>query len=148
MSRHTGIRVLAGFMGIYHILMGIFGILSGSLAAWAAHTLWHANVNVDMQFTYLAKFLGAYVFGFGVMLLLITKDPVRYSALVYPAIVVAILRVAERLIFARELKSAFDIGMGRTIGTIIVVAALNLGLFLLKPREGQTVSAATTHISD
>ena len=141
MSRHTGIRVLAGFMGIYHILMGIFGILSGSLAAWAAHTLWHANVNVDIQFTYLAKFLGAYVFGFGVMLLLIAKDPVRYAALVYPAIVVAILRIAERLIFASELNSAFGIGRGRTIGTIIVVGALNLGLFLLKPREGQAASS-------
>ncbi len=125
-------------MGIYHVLMGVCGILSGSLAAWAARTLWHANVNVDMQFTYLAKFLGAYVIGFGVMLLLIAKDPVRYAGMVYPAVVVAVLRIAERLIFAGELKSAFGIGMDRTIGTIIVVAALNLGLLLLKPREAPT----------
>jgi hypothetical protein len=135
MNRNTGIKVLAGFMGIYHILMGVFGIASGSLAAWAARALWHANVNVDLQFTYLAKFLGAYVIGFGVMMLLIAKDPVRYGALVYPAVVVAVLRIAERLIFASELKSAFGIGMDRTIGTIIVVGALNLGLLLLKPRE-------------
>jgi len=45
------------------------------------------------------------------------------------------LRIAERLVFASELKSAFGIGMDRTIGTIIVVGALNLGLFLLRPRE-------------
>ena len=83
----------------------------------------------------MAKFLGAYVFAFGVMLLLIAKDPVRYSALVYPALVVAVLRIAERLIFAGELKAAFGIGLDRTIGTIIVVAALNLGLLLLKPPE-------------
>ncbi len=54
MNRLAGIKVLAGFMGIYHILMGVFGIASGSLAAWAARALWHANVNVDLQFTYLA----------------------------------------------------------------------------------------------
>jgi hypothetical protein len=135
MDRHTGIKALAGFMGVYHILMGICGIASGSMAAWAAHALWHANVNVDPQFTYLAKFLGAYVVGFGVMLLFIAKDPVRYAALVYPAILVGLLRIGERLVFANELKSAFGIGMERTIGTIIVVGALNLGLFLLKPRE-------------
>jgi hypothetical protein len=49
--------------------------------------------------------------------------------------VVAVLRIAERLIFAGELKTAFGIGMERTIGTIVVVGALNLGLLLLKPRE-------------
>ena len=53
MNRHTGIKVLAGFMGVYHILMGILGIVSGAWAAWGAHTLWHANVTVDPQFTYL-----------------------------------------------------------------------------------------------
>lgn len=135
MNHHTGIRVLAGFMGIYHILMGILGVVSGSTAAWGAHVLWHANVTVDPQFSYLAKFLGAYVIAFGIMLLFITKDPVRYAGLVYPAVVVALLRIAERLIFASELKAAFGIGMRRTVGTIIVVAVLNLGLLLLKPRE-------------
>ena len=134
MNRHTGIKVLAAFMGIYHILMGILGIVSGSTAAWGAHVLWHANVTVDPQFSYLAKFLGAYVVAFGIMMLFIAKDPVRYAALVYPAVVVAALRIAERLIFARELKTAFGIGLERTIGTIIVVGALNLALLLLKPR--------------
>src|SRR2546422_214778 len=99
MKRHTGIKILAGFMGVYHIFMGILGIASGSWAAWGAHTLWHANVTLDPQFTYLAKFLGAYVFAFGVMLLFIAKDPVRYAALVYPAVIVAILRIAERLVY-------------------------------------------------
>jgi hypothetical protein len=135
MNQHKGIKVLAGFMGIYHILMGLLGIVSGSTAAWGAHVLWHANVVVDAQFSYLAKFLGAYVVAFGVMMLFIAKDPVRYGSLVYAAIVVAALRIAERLIFAGELKSAFGIGMDRTIVTIIVVGALNLGLLLLKPRE-------------
>jgi len=135
MNRHTGIKILAGFMGVYHILMGVLGIASGSLAAWGAHALWHASVTVDPQFTYLAKFLGAYVVAFGIMMLLIAKDPVRYGALVYPAVAVAIIRIGERLVFAGELKAAFGIGMDRTIGTIIVVGGLNLALLLLKPRE-------------
>src|SRR5215469_7876808 len=138
MKRYTGIKLLAGFMGIYHILMGLLGVASGSLAAWGAHTLWHANVTVDPQFTYLAKFLGAYVIAFGIMMLFIAKDPVRYGALVYPAVLVAVLRIAERLVFAGELKSAFGIGMDRTIGTIIVVALLDGALLMLKPREADS----------
>lgn len=140
MESHAGIKILAGFMGIYHILMGILGIVSGSWAAWGAHTLWHANVTVDAQFTYLAKFLGAYVVAFGVMMLFIAKNPVRYGGLVYPAVIVAVLRIAERLVFANELKSAFGIGMKRTIGTIIVVGILNLALLLLKPREADRLA--------
>jgi hypothetical protein len=58
----------------------------------------------------------------------------RYGALVYPAVLVAVLRIGERLVFAGELKSAFGIGMDRTIGTIIVVGVLNLALLVLKPR--------------
>jgi hypothetical protein len=135
MNSHTGIKILAGFMGLYHILMGILGIVSGSWAAWGAHALWHANVTVDPQFTYLAKFLGAYVVAFGIMMLFIAKDPVRYGSLVYPAVVVAILRIGERLVFADQLKAAFGVGMKRTIATIIVVGALNLALLVLKPRE-------------
>jgi hypothetical protein len=134
MNRHTGIKILAAFMGVYHILMGAIGIASGSMAAWGARVLWHASVMVDPQFTYLAKFLGAYVVAFGIMMLFIAKDPVRYGALVYPAVAVAIIRIAERLVFAGELKATFGIGMDRTIGTIIVVGGLNLALLLLKPR--------------
>ncbi|HTS38854.1 MAG TPA: hypothetical protein VMH04_24480 [Candidatus Solibacter sp.] len=135
MNRYIGIKLLAGFMGIYHILMGVLGIASGTLAAWGAHALWHANVTVDPQFTYLAKFLGAYVVAFGIMMLFIAKDPVRYGSLVYPAVVVAVLRIGERLMFANELKTAFGVGMDRTIGTIIVVGILNGALLVLKPRE-------------
>ena len=29
MNHHTGIKALAGFMGVYHVLMGVFGIASG-----------------------------------------------------------------------------------------------------------------------
>src|SRR5260370_22950711 len=100
MNRHTGIRVLAGFMGVYHILMGILGIVSGSTAAWGAHVLWHANVTVDPQFSYLAKFLGAYVVAFGVMMLFITKDPVRYGGLGFSAAGVWGVRAAQRVVFA------------------------------------------------
>src|SRR5216684_3990340 len=142
MNRHTGIKVLAGFMGVYHILMGILGIVSGSWAAWGAHTLWHAQVTVDPQFSYLAKFLGAYVVAFGVMLLAIAKDPVRYGPLVYVAALLGAIRIVERLVFAAELKQAFGIGFDRTIVTAIIVLALNGGLILLKPREPHRVASA------
>jgi hypothetical protein len=142
MNKHTAIRALAGFMGVYHLLMGLMGIWSGETAARAAQILWQAHVTVDPQFSYLAKFLGAYVIAFGVMLLAIAKDPVRYGPLVYVAALLGAIRIAERLIFAAELKQAFGIGFDRTIVTAIIVLALNGGLILLKPRERDPVASA------
>lgn len=135
MTNHMPIRVLAGFMGVYHLLMGLMGIWSGGTAARAAHVLWNAQVTVDPQFSYLAKFLGAYVIAFGAMLLAIAKDPVRYGPLVYVAALLGAIRIAERLVFANELKEAFGIGLDRTIVTAVIVLALNAGLIILKPRE-------------
>jgi hypothetical protein len=135
MTSHTPIKALAGFMGVYHLVMGVLGIWSGATAARAAQVLWHAQVTVDPQFSYLAKFLGAYVIAFGVMLLFVARDPVRYGPLVYVAALLGAIRIAERLIFANELKEAFGIGLDRTIVTAVIVLALNGGLILLKPRE-------------
>jgi hypothetical protein len=122
-------------MGVYHLLMGLFGIISGEMAARVGQILWGAHVTVDAQFSYLAKFLAAYVIAFGLMMLFIAKDPVRYGALVWVAALLGALRIFERLVFAGELQSAFSIGMNRTILTVIVVAALNLGLIVLRPKE-------------
>jgi hypothetical protein len=141
MTKHTGIRALAGFMGVYHIFMGLAGIVSGQTAATGARILWNATVTVDPQFTYLAKFLGAYVIAFGVMMLAIAKDPVRYGPLVYVAALLGAIRIVERLVFASDLQQAFGIGLDRTIATAIIVAALNVGLILLKPRESTGVRA-------
>lgn len=142
MKTYLGLRILAGFMGIYHVLMGLFGIVSGQMAARVGEVLWGAHVTVDAQFSYLAKFLAAYVIAFGLMLFFVAKDPVRYGQLVYVAALLGALRIAERLIFAGELQAAFSIGMSRTIWTVVVVAALNLGLILLKPKASAQPSAA------
>jgi len=143
MKTYTGLRILAGFMGIYHVLMGLFGMVSGQMAARVGHVLWGAHVTVDAQFSYLAKFLAAYVIAFGLMLLFVAKDPVRYAPLVYVAALLGAIRIVERLVFADELQAAFSIGMTRTIGTVVVVAALNLGLILLKPKT--TNPSPTAH---
>lgn len=128
-------------MGVYHVLMGLFGMISGEMAARVGQLMWGAHVTVDAQFSYLTKFLAAYVIAFGLMLLFVARDPVRYGSLVYVAALLGAIRIAERLIFANELQAAFAIGMSRTIGTIVIVAILNLGLIFLKPKNAEAAAA-------
>ena len=123
-------------MGLYHMVLGVLGLISGDFAAKLGAVVYGANVQVTPVFSYMAKYLAAYVFAFGVMMLMLASNPVKYRKLVFVALVVAVVRILSRLVFADELRAAFGIGMNRSLETIAVVAVLNLVLFILMPKEG------------
>ena len=135
MKTYKPFKALAGFMGVYHLLIGILGLVSGEMAARVGAAVYGAHVEVTPQFSYMAKYLGAYVIAFGVMMLLLASDPVKYRKLVYVAVLLAVVRILSRLIFASELQAAFGIGMNRSLMTIAAVAVLNIGLVLLMPKQ-------------
>ena len=135
MNTYKPFKALAGFMGVYHLLIGILGLVSGEMAARVGAAVYGAHVEVTPLFSYMAKYLAAYVIAFGVMMLFLASDPVKYRKLVYVAVLLAVVRIFSRLVFASELQTAFGIGMNRSLMTIAVVAVLNLGLFLLMPKQ-------------
>jgi hypothetical protein len=135
MTTYKPFKALAGFMGSYHLLIGILGITSGEMAARVGAAVYGAHVDVTPLFSYMAKYLAAYVIAFGVMMLFLARDPVKYRKLVYVAVILAVVRILSRLFFASELQAAFGIGMNRSLMTIAAVAILNLGLFILMPKQ-------------
>jgi hypothetical protein len=135
MNTYKPFKALAGFMGVYHLLIGILALVSGEMAARVGAAVYGAHVEVTPAFSYMAKYLAAYVIAFGVMMIFVASDPVKYRKLVLVAVVVAVLRILSRLIFASELQAAFGIGMNRSLMTIAAVAILNLGLIVLMPKQ-------------
>lgn len=135
MNTYKPFKALAGFMGVYHLLIGILALVSGGMAARVGAAVYGAHVEVTPVFSYMAKYLAAYVIAFGVMMIFVASDPVKYRKLVLVAVVVAVLRILSRLIFASELQTAFGIGMNRSLMTIAAVAILNLGLIVLMPKQ-------------
>jgi len=135
MNSYKPFKALAGFMGAYHLLIGILGLVSGEIAARVGATVYGAHVEVTPLFSYMAKYLAAYVIAFGVMMLFLSSDPVKYRKLVWVAVILAVIRILSRLIFASELQAAFGIGMNRSLMTIAAVAILNLGLIVLMPKQ-------------
>lgn len=135
MKTYRPFQGVAIFMGIYHLLIGILGLTSGEVAARVGAVMYGAHVEVTPMFSYLVKYLCAYVIAFGAMMLILASDPVKYRNLVYVALLVAAIRILSRLIFADELRAAFGIGMTRSLETIAAVAVLNLALFALMPKR-------------
>jgi len=135
MNTYKPFKALAGFMGIYHLLIGILGLVSGEVAARVGAAVYGAHVEVTPLFSYMAKYLAAYVIAFGVMMLFLASDPVKYRKLVSVAVILAAVRILSRLVFSSELQAAFGIGMNRSLMTIAAVAILNLGLIVLMPKQ-------------
>jgi len=135
MKTYKPFQGVAIFMGVYHLVLGILGLVSGEVAARTGAIVYGAHVEVTPMFSYLVKYLAAYVLAFGAMMLVLASDPVKYRSLVYVALLVAVVRILSRLIFADELRAAFGIGMTRSLETIAIVAVLNLALFLLMPKK-------------
>src|ERR1700721_953399 len=100
MNTHKPFKALAAFMGIYHLLIGFWGIPSGERAPRVGAAVYGAHVDFTPLFSYMAKYLAAYVIAFGVMMLFLASDPVKYRKLVYVAAILAVIRILSRLIFA------------------------------------------------
>jgi hypothetical protein len=135
MKTYKPFQAVAVFMGVYHLIIGILGLVSGEVAAGVGSLLYGAHTEVTPVFSYMVKYLCAYVLAFGAMMLILASNPVKYKKLVYVALLVAVVRILSRLVFADELRAAFGIGMTRSLETIAAVAILNLTLFLLMPKE-------------
>jgi hypothetical protein len=135
MKTHKAFQAVAIFMGVYHLIIGILGFVSGEMAAKVGSVLYGAHVEVTPIFSYMVKYLCAYVLAFGAMMLVLASDPIKHKKLVYVALLVAVVRILSRLVFADELRAAFGIGMTRSVETIAAVAILNLALYLLMPKE-------------
>ena len=130
------IRFIAGFVGVYHIASGLLGTLSGNLAAELGRILFNARVDVTPQFSYMAKYLGAYVIAFGAMMLFIAQDPVKYRGLINVAVLLICIRIIDRIVFAAELKNAFGIELTQSIVTISIIGLVGLSLLIFKPKVG------------
>src|SRR5260370_714747 len=77
MNTYKPFTALAGFMGVYHLLIGILGLVSGEMAARVGAAVYGAHVEVTPLFSYMAKYLAAYVITFGVMMLFMAGPVAR-----------------------------------------------------------------------
>jgi len=95
-------------------------------------TLYNAQVDwTDAQFVYILKPLGAFMIALGIMAAIAARDPLRNRGLVLAFAVLFTLRGLQRVLFLDEIRQAFAIDTGRSLGQMAVMLALALSLVLL-----------------
>ncbi len=100
-------RIVAGSAAAYHILLAAAGLLCpADTIEKVVAVAFGVALEVGPQLGLIIKFVSAYLLAFGVMLLLLSLNPVKYRALALPALVLFGLRFVNRLVLFSALTSA------------------------------------------
>jgi hypothetical protein len=132
---------------IFHILVGLSLNLDIGLKEWVGSGLYSAQVDWSQpQFVYILKPLGAFMFALGVMAAITARDPLHHKLIVYGFALLWFIRTAQRLIFWREIQSAFSISTASMISGTLVVFLSGLLLVVLlyfaeRPRQTKAGAA-------
>jgi hypothetical protein len=125
-------RLVTGIAAVYHILLAAAGLLcpAGPLEKLIA-VAFGVAVKTDAVMVVVLKFVSAYMLVFGVLLLLLARDPGRYRALAAPALILFGVRFVNRLVFFGTLTAAGMTVSRNVIGTGLILfffAAILLSL--------------------
>jgi hypothetical protein len=94
--------------------------------------LYNATVHWDdPQFVYILRPLGVFMIVLGIFAAVAARNPLRYQAITFGFVVLFFLRGLQRLLFLKEIESAFGIPGSRSLIQMAVMWALALGLFVL-----------------
>ncbi|MFC1780238.1 hypothetical protein ACFLY9_00915 [Patescibacteria group bacterium] len=100
---------------ISHFILGTIAFLGGPNLSEMITLVYGAELEVDPQLTYIARMFGAYMLTVGFLAILPIKDPVKYKGIINGAILLLVLRVLQRLLFAAQIHEAFGVSYSRII---------------------------------
>lgn len=142
MDQKTSVKIfvlVAGFVSIYHIILGLIGTFApGPAVASIANTVFGVTVDPTPQFFYFAKFISALFITFGLMMALVAKKPYQYGHFAWVAVAYFVIRIFDRLVFFDLLNSALGTTMSRNMVTVIPLTIIVLCLIFLRPKSSST----------
>ena len=146
MKNNTALTLLKVALWItcaFHILVGLSLNLpfEVGLKEWVGSGLYNAQVDwSQLQFVYILKPLGAFMFILGLMAAIAARNPLPNKLIVYGFVLLWLVRSLQRIIFWQEIQNAFVIPTASLMsGTIFVFLSGVLLLVLLyfadRPRQ-------------
>jgi len=124
-------RMLAGFVGVYHIMLGLLLLFSGEMAINAAKSMAGMTIIGSPQFGVIGEILACYFIAFGLMMGLAAWNPIKNRSLISVGLVLFVLRLLQRLIFAEKTMEVFQMSSARYWSFFVILLAISiiLGFF-------------------
>jgi hypothetical protein len=121
-------------IALYHLGFALMAILSEKMAAMVAKHAFGVTLDMSPQVMYLAKLVGIYGAIFGVFVIMIALNPVKYRHLVYVVFGLYVMRISSRLIFLPQVKESFQIEMPRIIVGAVLLTGFALAVLFVRPK--------------
>ena len=131
---HVPLRVLLGFIAVYHLVAGIAATFFQDAAVNIGSLLFGVKITMDPQTTLLVRYLGAFAIAFGFMAALATLSPERHKGFIYGAVLYFIVRAFDRIAFA-GLLAKHTVGPMPNWGRVVVILLFATGLLIFLPRK-------------
>ncbi len=141
-------KITTGIAGGYHVLIAAAGLLlPPHLMAKVAEMAFGITFEMDPQLSVLAKFTSVYMLAFGVALIFLSRNPIKYRAFTWPALILFAIRFVTRVFFFSTLATA-GMPASRNISGAVLILGFFLALLITMPKsdseEGSDESAADT----
>jgi len=142
MNRNTAFRVLLALVGITHLVLGLIANLAQpEMLVKVVSAFYGATVEVTAQSHHVIRIVGAFMIGIAAMAFLACRDPLRNQAVTTGIIIVLLLRVLQRIVFAGEISSAFNLPSARIWLQIAFFLITAIALLVLRPKAAPTAPA-------
>ena len=127
--------VFTGIAGAYHILLAAAGfMLPSDMVARVINIAFGVPLDVDPELLLAVRFSSVYMLAFGVMLLILALNPVRYRALAFPALILFGLRFVNRLLYFNTM-TASGMPVSRNVIGIILISLFFAGILVFLPKK-------------
>ncbi len=130
-------KISTGLVGVYHVILGAIALLLPvEITAQAFQTILGISLNIDAQLLFIGKFVGVYMLVFGIMLILVASNPVKYRVFAWPAIVLFGIRLINRIFFFTALTTTLGMSPSRNIIGTIFILIFFVVMWVSMPKKG------------
>jgi len=134
MNKISIFKIVTGVAGLYHVLLaGVALLFPIALTSKAFTFALGINIALTPQIEFIGKFVGVYMLAFGLMLLMLAFNPVKYRVFAYPAIILFGIRLINRILFFGALSTTLEMTASRNIIGSVLILLFFLGIWLTLP---------------
>lgn len=142
----TALRILQVLLWLVcasHIIIG-GGIMISPAFQEQMATAYGVAVNWTGELSYLARILGVFMLGLGVIGIAAAINPLRYRVLVYGFAGIMLVRVLQRFVHREDIRETFGLEGARLVVNgaffLVIAVALVVLLQMAMPKSGTAAS--------
>ncbi|MGA2254988.1 MAG: hypothetical protein ABSG53_10025 [Thermoguttaceae bacterium] len=132
-TRLRSLKFVLALISVYHIALGVVPFMSPDLAVQVSSSVFGMTLVVTPQLLYIAKLLGIYAFIFGIVVLLVAKNPEKHRGLIYVIVLLYAARIINRIMFIHGFMEAFQTTAFRAWSDVVLLAVFAAAVILLRP---------------